>query len=206
MNRRGLFIVFEGGDGAGKSTQQRLLGAWFAALGHEVVLTREPGGTPLGEVLRAALLHGGDVDARTEALLFATDRAHHVHTVVRPALARGAMVISDRYLDSSAAYQGAARELGLDEVRNLSLWATGGLLPDLTVLLDLDPRVGAARREGVPDRLERESREFHLRVREGFRRLAAADPGRYLVLDASREPEAIHQEVVARVAALLGDA
>jgi len=201
--RRGLFIVFEGGDGAGKSTQQHLLGEWLAARGHEVVLTREPGGTVLGEVLRQALLHGGDVDARTEALLFATDRAHHVHTVVRPALERGAMVVSDRYLDSSAAYQGAARDLGLEEVRDLSLWATGRLLPDLTVLLDLDPRVGAARRAEAPDRLERESVEFHERVRAGFLHLAGREPGRYLVLDASRPPEEIHSDVVARVTPLL---
>lgn len=194
--------MFEGGDGAGKSTQQGLLGAWFADRGREVVLTREPGGTPLGELLRNALLHGGDVDARTEALLFATDRAHHVHTIVRPALARGAVVISDRYLDSSAAYQGAARALGLEEVRDLSLWATDHLVPDLTVLLDVDPRVGAARREGAPDRLERESLEFHERVRAGFLYLAAEAPGRYLVLDAGRDPASLHRDVVARVADL----
>ena len=201
---RGRFIVLEGGDGVGKSTQRALLGQWLEERGYEVVLTREPGGTELGDLLRSALLHGGHVDARTEALLFATDRAHHVHTVVRPALERGAMVVSDRYLDSSAAYQGAARELGMDEVRDLSLWATNHLLPDLTIVLDLDPEVAAARREGAPDRLERESLDFHRRVREGFLRLAAADPARYLVLDASREPQELHTAIADRVGELVG--
>jgi len=201
---RGRFIVLEGGDGVGKSTQRALLGRWLEERGYEVVLTREPGGTELGDLLRSALLHGGHVDARTEALLFATDRAHHVHTVVRPALERGAMVVSDRYLDSSAAYQGAARELGMDEVRDLSLWATNHLLPDLTIVLDLDPEVATARREGAPDRLERESLDFHRRVRAGFLRLAAADPARYLVLDASREPQELHAAIAGRVGELVG--
>lgn len=201
---RGRFIVLEGGDGVGKSTQRALLGQWLEERGYEVVLTREPGGTELGDLLRSALLHGGHVDARTEALLFATDRAHHVHTVVRPALERGAMVVSDRYLDSSAAYQGAARELGMDEVRDLSLWATNHLLPDLTIVLDLDPEVAVARREGAPDRLERESLDFHRRVRAGFLRLAAADPARYLVLDASREPQELHAAIAGRVGELVG--
>jgi len=196
--------VLEGGDGVGKSTQRALLGQWLEERGYEVVLTREPGGTELGDLLRSALLHGGHVDARTEALLFATDRAHHVHTVVRPALERGAMVVSDRYLDSSAAYQGAARELGMDEVRDLSLWATNHLLPDLTIVLDLDPEVATARREGAPDRLERESLDFHRRVRAGFLRLAAADPARYLVLDASREPQELHAAIAGRVGELVG--
>lgn len=201
---RGRFIVLEGGDGVGKSTQRALLGQWLEERGYEVVLTREPGGTELGDLLRSALLHGGHVDARTEALLFATDRAHHVHTVVRPALERGAMVVSDRYLDSSAAYQGAARELGMDEVRDLSLWATNHLLPDLTIVLDLDPEVAAARREGAPDRLERESLDFHRRVRAGFLLLAAADPARYLVLDATREPRELHAAIAGRVGELVG--
>lgn len=201
---RGRFIVLEGGDGVGKSTQRALLGRWLEERGYEVVLTREPGGTELGDLLRSALLHGGHVDARTEALLFATDRAHHVHTVVRPALERGAMVVSDRYLDSSAAYQGAARELGMDEVRDLSLWATNHLLPDLTIVLDLDPEVAAARREGAPDRLERESLDFHRRVRAGFLLLAAADPARYLVLDATREPRELHAAIAGRVGELVG--
>lgn len=201
---RGRFIVLEGGDGVGKSTQRALLGQWLEERGYEVVLTREPGGTELGDLLRSALLHGGHVDARTEALLFATDRAHHVHTVVRPALERGAMVVSDRYLDSSAAYQGAARELGMDEVRDLSLWATNHLLPDLTIVLDLDPEVAAARREGAPDRLERESLDFHRRVRAGFLLLAAADPARYLVLDATRDPRELHAAIAGRVGELVG--
>lgn len=201
---RGRFIVLEGGDGVGKSTQRALLGRWLEERGYEVVLTREPGGTELGDLLRSALLHGGHVDARTEALLFATDRAHHVHTVVRPALERGAMVVSDRYLDSSAAYQGAARELGMDEVRDLSLWATNHLLPDLTIVLDLDPEVAVARREGAPDRLERESLDFHRRVRAGFLLLAAADPARYLVLDATRDPRELHAAIAGRVGELVG--
>lgn len=201
---RGRFIVLEGGDGVGKSTQRALLGQWLEERGYEVVLTREPGGTELGDLLRSALLHGGHVDARTEALLFATDRAHHVHTVVRPALERGAMVVSDRYLDSSAAYQGAARELGMDEVRDLSLWATNHLLPDLTIVLDLDPEVAVARREGAPDRLERESLDFHRRVRAGFLLLAAADPARYLVLDATRDPRELHAAIAGRVGELVG--
>ena len=201
---RGRFIVLEGGDGVGKSTQRALLGRWLEERGYEVVLTREPGGTELGDLVRSALLHGGHVDARTEALLFATDRAHHVHTVVRPALERGAMVVSDRYLDSSAAYQGAARELGMDEVRDLSLWATNHLLPDLTIVLDLDPEVAVARREGAPDRLERESLDFHRRVRAGFLLLAAADPARYLVLDATREPRELHAAIAGRVGELVG--
>jgi len=196
--------VLEGGDGVGKSTQRALLGQWLEERGYEVVLTREPGGTELGDLVRSALLHGGHVDARTEALLFATDRAHHVHTVVRPALERGAMVVSDRYLDSSAAYQGAARELGMDEVRDLSLWATNHLLPDLTIVLDLDPEVAVARREGAPDRLERESLDFHRRVRAGFLLLAAADPARYLVLDATRDPRELHAAIAGRVGELVG--
>jgi len=203
LPHRGCFVSFEGGDGAGKSTQRNLLGDWLAGLGHDVVLTREPGGTALGQVMRDAVLHGEDVDPRTEALLYATDRAHHVHQLVRPALARGAVVVTDRYLDSSVAYQGAARDLGDDEIRALSLWATRGLLPDLTVLLDLDPAVGAGRRTDAPDRLERESLEFHNRVREHFLELAAAEPSRFLVLDATASPEDLHEAVRARLAPML---
>ena len=154
----GVFISFEGGDGVGKSTQLRLLGEWLRVAGHEVVTTREPGGTELGVELRNAVLHGDHVSARTEALLYATDRAHHVDTVVRPALDRGAVVLTDRYLDSSVAYQGNGRDLGADEVERLSLWATEGLLPQLTVLLDLDPTVGLGRLTGSPDRLERSTK------------------------------------------------
>lgn len=200
---RGCFVSFEGGDGAGKTTQRDLLGQWLRGLGHDVVLTREPGGTALGQVLRDALLHGDDVDPRTEALLYATDRAHHVHHLVRPALDRGAVVVTDRYLDSSVAYQGAARALGAQEVRALSLWATDGLLPDLTVLLDLEPAVAAARWTGKPDRIEREPTAFHARVREHFLELAAAEPGRYLVVDATLAPEEIQERVRGRLAPLL---
>ncbi len=202
----GFFVSFEGGDGAGKSTQARLLGAWLAGqLGREVVLTREPGGTALGRTLREAVLHGDDVDPRTEALLYAADRAHHVHTVVRPALARGAVVLTDRYLDSSVAYQGNGRDLGESEVEQLSLWAVDGLVPDLTVLLDLDPADGLARLTGDPDRLERAGDDFHRRTRDSFlRRAAAAPPGRWLVLDAAHPVDDVQAAVRARVAAALG--
>jgi dTMP kinase len=202
----GFFVSFEGGDGVGKSTQLRLLGAWLGeAVGREVVLTREPGGTALGRTLREAVLHGEDVDPRTEALLYAADRAHHVHSVVRPALARGAVVLTDRYLDSSVAYQGNGRDLGEAEVEQLSLWAAAGLLPDLTVLLDLDPADGLARLTGDPDRLERAGDEFHRRTRRSFLDRAAADrTGRWLVLDAGRPVDEVQAAVRARVAAALG--
>ncbi|MBT0993253.1 dTMP kinase [Cellulomonas sp. DKR-3] len=199
----GLFVSFEGGDGAGKTTQTRLLAEWLRAHGREVVLTREPGGTELGRTLRAAVLHGEHVDARTEALLYATDRAHHVASLVRPALERGAVVVTDRYLDSSVAYQGSGRDLGADEVERLSLWATGGLLPAVTVLLDLDPDVGRARLTGDPDRLESEGGDFHRRTRLAFLDRAAAQPGRWLVLDATAPAEEIAAAVQARVTAVL---
>ncbi len=199
-----LFIVFEGGDGSGKSTQARLLRDWLAGQGREVVLTREPGGTELGRRLRREVLHGDDLDPRTEALLYAADRAHHVHTLVRPALARGAVVVSDRYIDSSVAYQGAGRALGGDEIRELSLWATGGLLPGLTVVLDVDAATAAGRRSRRPDRLEREPHGFHEEVRSAFLALAAADPERYVVVDSSRSREDVHAAVVAAVAPLVG--
>ena len=203
--RPGFFLSFEGGEGVGKSTQSRLLGVWLHdLLGREVVLTREPGGTTLGVELRNAVLHGEDIDPRTEALLYATDRAHHVHSLIRPALGRGAVVISDRYLDSSVAYQGNGRDLGADEVEQLSLWATEGLLPELTVLLDLDPLIGLTRLTGDPDRLERAGDEFHRRVRQAFLERAAAGGGRWLVVDASRAVEEIQAEIRVRVAAVLG--
>lgn len=201
----GIFISFEGGDGAGKSTQVRLLAQWFTQRGFEVVVTFEPGDTALGAELRRLVQHGEHLDPRTEALLFATDRAHHVSTVIRPALERGAVVITDRYLDSSVAYQGSGRELGADEVERLSLWATQGLLPALTVLLDLDPVQGAARITRSLDRIERAGDAFHLAVRESFLERAAADTsGRWLVLDATRPPEELHADVVARAEGLLG--
>ena len=205
---RGLFIAVEGGDGAGKSTQSARLGEWLQGQGYAVRHTREPGGTALGRTLRELVLHGedGSVSPRAEALIFAADRAHHVATVVRPALERGEVVITDRYLDSSVAYQGAARALGHDEVRELSLWATGGLLPDLTVLLDVSAEQGRARRGRVHDRLERETDDFHDRVRHGFLDLAARAPERYLVLDASADAGRLAEQVRERLAPLLAGA
>ena len=204
MSSRGLFIALEGGDGAGKSTQGRLLRAWLEGLGLAVVVTREPGGTDFGRTVRELLLHGDHVAPRAEALLFAADRAHHVETLIRPALARGDVVITDRYMDSSISYQGAGRDLGVDEVRDLNMWATGGLVPHLTVLVDLAAAVGRARREGVHDRLESEADDFHGAVREHFLALAGADPDRYLVVDGEVSPEQIHEVVRARVAKLVG--
>ncbi|MGO1511111.1 MAG: dTMP kinase [Actinomycetaceae bacterium] len=200
---RGLLISLEGGDGAGKSTQQARLVEAIAATGREAVATREPGGTPLGAEIRRLILHGEHVDPRAEALLYAADRAHHVATLVRPALARGAVVVTDRYIDSSVAYQGVARDLGADEVRELSAWATDGLTPDATILLDLDPSAAAGRRTGDPDRLERAGDAFHARVREQFLRLAAAEPGRVRVVDALGTPGEVHARVRAALADLV---
>jgi len=211
FTRHGIFLVFEGGEGAGKTTQVRTLAEKLRDRGLEVVVTREPGATEVGERIRALLLEGtagGQAPSpRAEALLYAADRAHHVATVIRPALARGAVVISDRYVDSSLAYQGAGRTLPVDELSWLSSWATGGLKPDLVILLDVDPSVGLARvaSRGHVDRLESESLAFHERVRYAFLDLAAADPHRYLVLDASQSPEKIHQAVMERVALLLAE-
>lgn len=203
QSSRGLFIALEGGDGAGKSTQGRLLREWLEGLGHTVVVTREPGGTDFGRSVRELVLHGDHVAPRAEALLFAADRAHHVETLIRPALERGEVVITDRYMDSSIAYQGAGRDLGVDEVRELNLWATGGLVPSLTVLVDLPAAVGRARRAGVHDRLEAEADDFHGAVRERFLALAGADPHRYLVVDGELSRDRIHELVRVRVATLL---
>nr|WP_281903271.1 MULTISPECIES: dTMP kinase [Micromonospora] len=207
----GLFVVFEGGEGAGKSTQLEQLATRLREQGRDVVVTREPGATAVGERIRALVLEDSGADApspRAEALLYAADRAHHVATVVRPALIRGAVVISDRYVDSSLAYQGAGRTLPVDEVSWLSSWATGGLKPDLVVLLDVDPRTGlsraAARNQGA-DRLEAESVAFHERVRYAFLDLAANDPKRYLVLDAARPVDEIAGQVGRRVQEFLVD-
>ncbi|MFB9442534.1 dTMP kinase [Dactylosporangium vinaceum] len=206
----GLFIVFEGGEGAGKSTQVKRLAEELRAIGREVVVTHEPGATPIGKRIRSLVLdppgEGGDVvTPRAEALLYAADRAHHVASVVRPALSRGSVVISDRYVDSSLAYQGAGRTLPVDEVSWLSKWATGGLKPDLVVLLDLDPSVGLARagKRGPVDRLESESLAFHERVRYAFLDLAAADPSRYLVLDATNGIDALAEGILQRVRHLI---
>jgi dTMP kinase len=203
----GLFVTFEGGDGVGKTTQSELLDAWLTARGRTVVRTREPGGTEVGVLVRDIVLHHrGEVAPRAEALLYAADRAHHVETVVRPALERGDVVIQDRYLDSSVAYQGAGRVLGRDEVRNLSLWATGGLLPDLTVLLDLDPQTARRRLDADDkpfDRLESEQDDFHTRVRAEYLALAAAEPERFLVLDASQPADELAAQIRQQVNARL---
>lgn len=199
----GLWITFEGGDGSGKTTQASLLEDWLRARGRTVVRTREPGGTEVGNLIREIVLHHrGDISPRAEALLYAADRAHHVATLVRPALARGEVVIQDRYLDSSVAYQGAGRVLDAGEIRALSLWASEGALPDVTVLLDLDPASARQRLDAADkpfDRLEAEQAEFHERVRAGFLALAAAEPERFLVLDASLPVDEIAAAVRARV-------
>jgi dTMP kinase len=200
----GVFVVFEGGEGAGKSTQSELLATWLGDHGRSVTRTREPGGTPAAESIRAVLLDVANtgLDDRAEALLFAAARGDHAARVIRPALERGDIVVCDRYLDSSVAYQGGGRDLGLDAVRELSLWATQGLLPDLTVLLDVDPAVGLARVER-PDRLEAEPLGWHARVRQAFLDLAAGEPERYLVLNGHDEVEHIAAAVRTRVAELL---
>lgn len=200
-----MFITFEGIDGVGKSTQLDMLERYLVDSGKKVLRTLEPGGTELGQEIRHLLLHRkGDVSARSEALLYAADRAHHVATKIKPALEAGMVVLSDRYFDSSVAYQGAARELNVDEVRNISLWAIDNLLPNLTVLLDL-PADEAMKRRGnkgtEPDRLEREQVEFFERARSEY--LKMAKESRFLVVDASDSPEKIHQQVIGRVSALL---
>ncbi|MHA7189967.1 dTMP kinase [Arthrobacter sp. MDT2-16] len=198
----GLFIALEGGDGGGKSTQATLLCRALEAGGRRVVRTREPGGTPIGETLRSLVLeHGhGEIDARTEALLFAASRAAHVQQVIVPALERGDVVVCDRYIDSSVAYQGTGRGLGAQAVLDVNVWATDGLLPDLTVLLDVDPAVGRSRRTAgaaAEDRLESEPDGFHAGIRDAFLELARLAPERYVVLGASGTPEELHRSIVA---------
>ena len=203
----GLLIAFEGGEGSGKTTQARLVAIWLRELGYDVVTTHEPGATKIGMRLRALLLdtaHTG-MSPHAEALMYAADRAEHVASVIAPALARGAIVITDRYVDSSLAYQGAGRDLPVDEIARLNRWATGGRTPDLTILLDMDPMAGLSRRARSADRLEAEPADFHLRVRAGFQALARAEPARYLVLDADRPPGQITREIQERVRELLPD-
>ncbi|MFJ9431094.1 dTMP kinase [Streptomyces sp. NPDC101490] len=201
----GFFIALEGGDGAGKSTQVQALAEWIRAKGHEVVVTREPGATPIGKRLRSILLDvsSAGLSNRAEALLYAADRAEHVDSLVRPALERGAIVLSDRYIDSSVAYQGAGRDLSPTEIARISRWATVGLVPHLTVVLDVSPETARERFTEAPDRLESEPPEFHARVRAGFLALAAADPSRYLVVDAGQEPEAVTTTVRHRLDRML---
>jgi dTMP kinase len=212
--RSGFFIALEGGEGAGKSTQAEQLAGWLRAKGHEVVLTFEPGATEVGRRLRAVLLDHHDatgtahpaLSPRTEALLFAADRAEHVNAVVVPALERGAIVLTDRYIDSSVAYQGAGRDLGTEAVRDINEWATSGLQPDLTVLLDVDPVLGRRRRtagDAAEDRLESEADDFHARIRAAFLDLAAARPENYLVLPARLPAEELAARILDRVEALL---
>ena len=201
-----LFIALEGGEGAGKSTQAKLLGDWLRSAGHQVVVTREPGATVVGRQLRGLLLDRatGSLSARGEALLYAADRAEHVSTVIIPALERGAIVVTDRYVDSSIAYQGAGRELPIEDVARLSRWATGGLRPDLTVVLDLPPEIGLRRagQSGL-DRLESETFEFHERVRKRYLELAAADPHHYAVINAAASPEEVAAAIRERIESLL---
>ena len=201
----GLFVVFEGGDGVGKSTQVVELVSRLRNRRIEPVVTRQPGGTPIGEKLRELLLDPGhpELTARTEALVYAADKAQHVEEVILPALAQGKVVVCDRYVDSMIAYQGAGRVLDLAEVEQVARWATGGLRPDLTVLLDIDPAEAVANIR-QQDRLEAAGLNFHRRAREHFLRLAGEDPERYLVLGARESRESIAERVAEKVLALLG--
>jgi dTMP kinase len=200
----GLFVCFEGGEGAGKSTQARILRQRLEDEGHVVVLTREPGDTPVGAEVRRIVLDPatGELSHRTEALLYAADKAEHVHAVVLPALERGEIVITDRYVDSTLAYQGAGRDLPTDELEQVARWATGDLRPHLTVLLDLEPADGLTRFE-ERDRIEGESIDFHQRVRAEFLRLADSDPDHYLVLDARAPVDEVADDVHTHVMKLI---
>jgi dTMP kinase len=194
-----MFITFEGLDGSGKTTQVQLLAARLEAEGAEVVITREPGGTPLGEEIRDLVLHGGDMAPWAEAALYAASRAQHVEELIRPALARGATVLCDRYVDSSVAYQGIARGLGLDRVLELNLAAVGGLMPDHTILIEIESRSAVARMSEERDRIEREDDGFHARVADGYRQLAALFPERYVIVDGTVAPELIAEEIYGAV-------
>ena len=205
MTTTGLFVAFEGGEGAGKSTQANLLAESLRSNGREVVITFEPGDTTVGRQLREILLghKTGHLDPRTEALLYAADRAEHVAQVVRPAIERGAICITDRYVDSSIAYQGAGRALDTRDVERVSEWATSGLLPHLTVLLDIDPEVGLTRFATPADRLESEPPAFHQRVRQHFLALSQRAPERYLVVDATDPVEKVAAQVLEAVERVL---
>lgn len=200
----GLFVCLEGGEGAGKSTQARLLRDWLTVAGHDVVLTFEPGDTAVGQKIRGIVLdpETGHLAPETEALLYAADKSEHLDKVVCPALAEGKVVITDRYVDSTLAYQGAGRAVDRTALEQVARWATGDLRPHLTVLLDMDPALGMARFEGR-DRIEEEPLEFHQRVREEFLGLAEADPGHYLVLDARDHVDAIAAAIRKRVEQVL---
>jgi dTMP kinase len=197
-----MFVTLEGLDGSGKTTQARLLGARLEAEGKEVVLTREPGGTPLGEEIRNLVLHGGEVAPWAEAALYAAARAQHVEQLIRPAIVRGATVICDRYVDSSVAYQGIARGLGLERVLDLNLAAVGGLMPDRTILLEITVAEAAARMDHDLDRIEREGDSFRGSVAAAYRELALRFPDRYLTVDGRAAPETIAEEIYG---ALRGD-
>ncbi|MFL6155450.1 MAG: dTMP kinase [Marmoricola sp.] len=201
---RGLFLCFEGGEGAGKSTQAQRLSQWLAAAGREVLLTFEPGDTEVGQKVRQIVLspETGHLDDRTEALLYAADKAEHLDKVVRPALERGAVVITDRYVDSTLAYQGAGRSIPPAELEQVARWATGDLRPHLTILLDLEPSAGLTR-FAERDRIEGEPLEFHQRVRAAFLELAGRDPDHYLVLDARDGIDELAAAISTRVGALL---
>ena len=203
MTHPGFFLVLEGGDGVGKSTQAQLLTEWLGSPAGgfaEVIHTREPGGTELGVALRDAVMHGGHVAPRAEALLYAADRAHHIATVVRPALERGAAVVQDRYVDSSIVYQGGARALG-DEVENISRWATEGLMPDLTVVLDMKPSADRMARD--LDRVEAETASRAQEIRQAYRDLARAGGDRYVVVEADRDPASVSHDIQQAVTAAL---
>lgn len=190
-----MFVTFEGIDGSGKTTQARLLADALSAEGAEVLLTREPGGTPLGEAVRDLVLHGDHVAPWAEAALYTAARAQHVEEVIRPALARGDTVISDRYLDSSVAYQGAGRGLGIEAVLDLNLSAVGGLVPDWTILVDIDAEGASERMRGNRDRIERDGLALQRRAADAYRMLAKRYPDRYLVVDGSATVDEIAAHV-----------
>lgn len=196
---QGCFITLEGGDGSGKTTQMERIVAWLEREGIDVVATREPGGTEIGQEIREIVLHSrADISPKAEALLYAADRAQHINAVVRPALAQGKVVLQDRYLDSSVAYQGAGRILDSEEVRNLSLWATDNLLPHLTILLDLPPQYMEQRlthSRDRYDRLEAEELDFHIRVRDQYLQLAQAEPDRFAIVNAAKDEDAVFEDI-----------